>query len=292
MEKTPMAQRTKESPHAPGPDGRRKPLPGLAAGQVVGQLQGGYRQDVAWAVAAVARLRREAGREAHVSPTAWGLQHLEKLADLRDERATYDREARVPGTVDPAYLSSKPYVAREVQELREDTAVHLAVTLWALHQQSLRDEAMHQPGWTLGRAARRLAHGATGTRDQPAASGAETGNSGSDQANSAVEEASEAIRRRFVRIGTASDSAVLATRLRELVLLLRSARIPLDYALLADQLLQWQDENQRDVVLRTWGRDFHRRYRPAADARPGDGDDSAAASPEVLEDPDEFDGDA
>lgn len=285
-----MAQRTKDSPHAPGLDGRRQPLPGLAAGHVIGQLQGGYRQDAPWAVAAVARLRREAGREAHVSPTAWGLQHLEKLADLRDERATYDLEVRTPGTVDPANLSSKRYVARQVQELREDTAVHLAVTLWALHQQSLRDEAMHQPGWTLGRSVRRLAHGARGTCNAPAIDDAEKGDSG--QTNSAVEEASEAIRRRFVRVGTASDSAVLATRLRELVLLLRSARIPLDYALLADQLLQWQNENQRDTVLRTWGRDFHRRYRPAADARLGDGDDSTGAFPDPLHDADEFDGDA
>ena len=149
---------------------------------------------------------------------------------------------------------------------------------------------MHQPGWTLGRSARRLAHGDVGARNTPATDDAETGDSG--QANSAVEEASEAIRRRFVRVGTASDSAVLATRLRELVLLLRSARIPLDYALLANQLLQWQDENQRDAVLRTWGRVFHRRYRQTADVRPGEGDDSTDASPEHLEDPDEFDGDA
>ncbi|MFQ6197741.1 type I-E CRISPR-associated protein Cse2/CasB [Streptomyces sp. NPDC000405] len=281
-----MAQRTTVSLHSPGPNGQLRPLPGLAVSQVVGRLQAGYRQDAPWAVASVARLRREAGREVHVSPTAWGLDHLEKLADLREERRSAEREARSAGTADLACFSSVAYVAREAQERREDTAVHLAVTLWALHQQSLREDSMHQPGWPLGRAVRRLAHGRSGASDTPAAKDTEAGDTsestssdekGSPAKTAMVEEASEAVRRRFVRVGSASDTEVLATRLRELVLLLRAARIPLDYARLADQLLQWQDENLQDTVRRTWGRDFHRRYPPAGGASRTD-DETAVGS--------------
>ncbi|WP_234016807.1 type I-E CRISPR-associated protein Cse2/CasB [Streptomyces sp. LaPpAH-108] len=244
-------------------------------------------------------MRREAGREAHVSPTAWGLEHLERLADLREERHEAVQEARAARTVDPVYLTSRPYLAREDNEHREDTAVHLAVTVWALHQQSLRDDAMHQPGWTLGRAVRRLAHKGSAPRTTADPGDTKTGRAqasgGGAEGSGAVEEVSETVRRRFVRVGTAPDTEVLATRLRELVLLLRTARIPLDYALLADQLLWWQDENLRDTVRRTWGRDFHRRYRPAVD----DAEEGAAGLPDSSEspdsmalDPEEFDGDS
>ncbi|MGW4492848.1 type I-E CRISPR-associated protein Cse2/CasB [Streptomyces sp. NPDC004376] len=294
-----MASRTTVPPHLPGPDGHLRPLPGLAVGQVIGRLQAGYRQDAPWAVASVARLRREAGREAHVSPTAWGLEHLERLAELREERHEAVQEAGAARTVDPVYLTSRPYLAREDNERREDTAVHLAVTLWALHQQSLRDDAMHLPGWTLGRAVRRLALKSSETRARPEPGDTGTGRTqtsgGRAEGPGAVEEVSETVRRRFVRVGSAPDPEVLATRLRELVLLLRAARIPLDYALLADQLLRWQDENLRDTVRRAWGRDFHRRYRPAVDdAEEGAAglSDSSESRDSMALDPEEFDGDS
>ena len=262
-----MAVRTPASPHAPGPDGQVAPLPGLTVTRVIGKLQAGYQQDAPWAVASVARLRREAGREAHTSPTAWGLDHLETLAELREGRRKAEQEARGSGTPDPAFLASGAYLTRETRELREDTAVHLAVTLWALHQQSLRDDPMHRPGWTLGRSVRRLGLGRTGTRDAstPKDDGGTESPGGPKDATggAASEDVAETVRQRFVRVGGASDAEVLAIRLRELVLLLRGARIPLDYVLLADQLFRWQDENQRDTVRRAWGRDFHRRYRTA-----------------------------
>ncbi|MEU7022206.1 type I-E CRISPR-associated protein Cse2/CasB [Streptomyces sp. NPDC046203] len=275
------------------------------------KLGNGYRQDAPWAVAAIARLRREAGKEVHVSPTAWGLEHLEKLAELREEQREEEAAASGTGRASRAYLSSWEYAARDVREQQEDTAVHLAVTLWALHQQSVRDDDMHQRGWTLGRAVRRLAEGRTGARDAPARGGAaadgesdskaDGAGSGPQAAGPAAEttaadaDINEAVRRRFVRVGSASDAEVLATRLRELVLLLRAARIPLDYALLADHLLLWQGEERRDTVRRSWGRDFHRRYR-SADKASGDGADDSPGSPNDLDDepldPEESDGDA
>lgn len=257
-------------------------LPRQAVARTIGMLQSGYQRDVPWAVASVARLRREAGRDAHVSPTAWGLDHLETLAQLREEQRTANGEKN---GISPAYFSSPAYKWRQEQEHHEDTAVHIAVTLWALHQQSLRDEPMHLSGWSLGRSVRRLAHDKTGIRDQ----GTTTGDGATaDEIQTAqrVENASETVRRRFVRIGAASDTDVLATRLREMVLLLRSAHIPLDYTLLADQLLLWQDENRRDEVRRAWGRDFHRRYGPSRQARPGGTDgalDTDAAPAEDFE---------
>jgi CRISPR system Cascade subunit CasB len=259
----------------------------LAVRRTIGRLQPGYRTDAPWAVATVARLRREAGRDAHVSPTGWGLEHLEALAELREERRV--AEAEEPGgyAADPADTSSSAYGARERQEQYEDTAVHVAVTLWALHQQSLRDEPMHLTGWPLGRAVRRLAHGKTGTRDSPAKEatppGTPAGSPSPGTPAERVEEASETVRRRFVRIGASSDTEVLATRLRELVLLLRSARIPLDYESLADQLLRWQDENRRDTVQREWGRDFHRWYRPGVRQEGEDGDQPDVSGPPLSD---------
>ncbi|MCW5250144.1 type I-E CRISPR-associated protein Cse2/CasB [Streptomyces sp. SHP 1-2] len=259
-----------DSDPGPGPD---RGLPRRAVSRVVSRLQSGYQRDDAWAVATVARLRREAGREAHTSAGAWGLVHMETLAELREQRREEEHEAR-GARADPADLSSTGWADREARELREDTAVHLAVTLWALHQQSLRDEPMHGPGWTLGRAVRRLAHGRTGTRDEPRPRAAEDGAPDSTvepKDRPPVEEVSESVRRRFVRVGGASDTEMLAARLRDLVLLLRAARIPLDYALLADQLARWQQEDRRDGVRRIWGRDFHRHYPSAEGGSRGGG---------------------
>lgn len=267
----------------PPHDTRQRPLPGQAVAQVVPRLQTAYQQDAPWAVSAVARLRREVGRAVHESPPSWGLEHLEALAELQEQRRAAERESRGAGTADRADLTAVGWKARERRERREESAVHLAVTLWALHQQSLRDEAMHRPGWTLGRAVRRLAHERAGARGVTAAVPAEdNGAKAAPQGRGGppVEEASETVRRRFVRAGSASDIEMLSTRLRELVVLFRSSRIPLDYALLADQLLRWQDENQRDIVRRTWGRDFHRHHRTSSDDGAEAARDASAEGPE------------
>jgi len=212
-----------------------------AARSTVERLQRGYRENSAAAVAAVARLRREAGREPHASPTSWGLDDLETLTELRaKQREESDDTAH--------WFVSRKRRKREAQEEREDRAVHLAVTLWALHQQSVRDEAMHVRGWSLGRAVRKLAQ-AKGTEDD---------------GQGAVENANSPLRQRFVRLGTSSDIDVLSRRLREIVLLLREARIPVDYGRLADELTRWQDGERQADVRRAWGREFHRVYRTAA----------------------------
>ncbi|MFK0293905.1 type I-E CRISPR-associated protein Cse2/CasB [Streptomyces sp. NPDC090442] len=248
--------------------------------RTISRLQGGYRQDKPAAVAAVARLRREAGQDAHASPTSWGLDDLAALTELREQK---DQEE------DGASWHSQyeGLRQRERREDREDQAVHVAVTLWALHQQSVRDEPMHVPGWSVGRAVRRLAQGKTGTIDRPARSNGNDGRSDDEathgKQSEPVEEISPTIRKRFVRIGTSTDIDTLSRRLREMVLLLRAARIPLDYGLLADQLNRWQNESNQADVRRAWGRDFHRIYRTATAGDTDEDDTSASqAHPSTL----------
>ncbi|MBV9022400.1 MAG: type I-E CRISPR-associated protein Cse2/CasB [Streptomycetaceae bacterium] len=189
-------------PEAPAPD-----APPIGQGTVrtlvggeIARLQRGYLSDRAEAVAALARLRRGAGRDAAAVPDLWGLIDLEPLY------------------TDPT--------------LRKDAAanaVYTAMTLWSLHQQS-RGSGMHRPGIELGAAVRKLMPG--GEIDEP-------------------------VRKRFVRAGTSANLPLLASRLREIVLLLRGQDIALDYALLADQLYRWQQPGGPDRVRRSWGRAFH-----------------------------------
>ncbi|MGW1765557.1 type I-E CRISPR-associated protein Cse2/CasB [Streptomyces sp. NPDC002073] len=246
-------------------------LPRQVAIRTVARLYAGYRDDTPSAVASVARLRRAAGTGPYTSTESWGLDHLEALVEAREQERI--EAERLPPIASSATVqnTSTAWNRSRRQEEREDAAVHLAVTLWALHQQAIRGDSMHAPGWTLGRAARRLAHGKTGIADHPptAPGGSDavsesTGGAtdeGTTRGYDPVEQVSETVRKRFVRIGASTDTEVLAGRLRELILLLRNSRIPLDYGLLAEQLCQWQDQNRQDEVRHTWGRDFHRVYR-------------------------------
>ncbi|MEU3251410.1 type I-E CRISPR-associated protein Cse2/CasB [Streptomyces sp. NPDC006997] len=100
--------------------------------------QDGYLKDRSPEVAALARLRRGAGREAGELPDLWSLINTDPL------------HAPAPGT---RPLSEQELVSAE-------NALHAALTLWAFHQQS-RGTPMHrrhtreQPGG-LGAAVRRL----------------------------------------------------------------------------------------------------------------------------------------
>ncbi|MGW2324855.1 type I-E CRISPR-associated protein Cse2/CasB [Streptomyces sp. NPDC001700] len=194
--------------HTPGPAGR-------AAARCISRLQRRYRQDNPAAVAQVARLRRGAGRTAHAVQDHWGLGGLDELADILADGAT------------------------RVRREHAEEAVYLAVTLWALHQQSVRDHDMHHPEGTLGRAVRGLMR---------------KKNEGTSRAD---DDPNGPVRKRLVRVGTATSLESVAVRLREIVLLLRDVKLPLDYARLADQLYRWQSLPERAAVRREWGREFH-----------------------------------
>ncbi|MGA5120904.1 type I-E CRISPR-associated protein Cse2/CasB [Streptomyces pseudogriseolus] len=104
----------------------------------IGPWQEGYLSDRSQAVAALARLRRGAGREAGEMPDLWNLIDTDALQ-------TPAARARALG---------------EQELVRAENALHAALTLWAFHQQS-RGTPMHRrqtrerPGG-LGAAVRRL----------------------------------------------------------------------------------------------------------------------------------------
>lgn len=188
---------------------------GTTADTHIRRLQRGYRDDRADAVATLARIRRGAGRPAGTVPDLWGLTGMEHLL-----------ETSPPGLIEEA----------------ADEALHIAVTLWGLHQQAHRDADMHVRGVGLGAAVRKMMPD---------------------------DESGEPIRKRFVRAAAAHSTGTLAERLRELVLLLRKEALPLDYGLLADQLYRWQRPGGRSRIHREWGRDFHRAAARRADVAKG-----------------------
>ncbi|MER6361788.1 type I-E CRISPR-associated protein Cse2/CasB [Kitasatospora sp. NPDC001527] len=220
---------------APVPSPRRDGL-GRAGGAThdhVSQLQRGYRADESRSVARVAQIRRGAGRRIGDLPELWGLTGLERL---------YPN-----GRTGPS-------------DALAENAMHTAVTLWSLHQQSHRDAGMHRPGGPqLGSAVRQL---------MP------------------IDDIDEPLRKRFVRAGSAPTFDILAQRLREIVLLLRRAAVPLDYGLLADQLYRWQLPTHRGEVNRSWGRGFHA-YRPSKATDGASAADTATESPDTDTDKDE-----
>ncbi|GGO06522.1 hypothetical protein GCM10010116_12820 [Microbispora rosea subsp. aerata] len=213
---------------SPTPTVQRSPgeVVGEVAGAYVAELQAGYIADHSAAVAALARLRRGAGRLPADAPDLWGVAGIERLYG---EQGLSERDSE------------------QVRD-RAESALFVAVTLYALHQQSRRTDRMHRPRANLGAAVRQLMP--KGGIDEP-------------------------IRRRFVRAGTATSLDALAYRLREIVSLLRGASIPLDYGLLARQLYQAQQPDGLRQVRQSWGRAFHAYRAPdSSDGSPVSDDDS------------------
>lgn len=138
-----------------------------------------------------------------------------------------------------------------------EQAAHTALTLYAVHQQSRR-RGMHKPGQGLGAAVRALSQ--RGPSEQ-------------------------AVRRRFEALGTAVTFTEIVHHARGLVTQLRGLDIPLDYGVLADQLVWLQRSGSRsaDLVRLTWGRDFYRTNRDTepTDNEPTDntGDSTSTENP-------------
>ncbi|MFB6427731.1 type I-E CRISPR-associated protein Cse2/CasB [Streptomyces microflavus] len=198
---------------------------------LIGPLQRDLLADRSHAVAALARLRRGAGKDTSQVPDLWGLVDIGPLHDRPKD-------------------GGRPLTEGELTHAED--AVHTALTLWALHQQS-RGQGMHQSG-------RQPAHRGLGAAVRQLMPPGEI---------------AEPVRKRLVRAGTAPDLPQLAQRLRDIVLLLRQQDIPLDYALLAAQLYQWQAPGGRDTVRRAWGRSFHAYRGPQNTSKTGAPDDAA-----------------
>lgn len=163
----------------------------------------------AGATAQLAHLRQAVGSEPGSSPAIWGL--------------TLDG-------LDPTARGDVP--------TRKEVAAHIALTLYAVHQQS-KSRPMHVAGVGLGQAVSRLA-----------------GPAGSD--------GHAAVRRHFDAAATAIAIGELSHHLRGLVSRLRAEDIPLDYARLARNIWRFQQDGGPDAVRREWGRDFYRRKQTSA----------------------------
>ncbi len=213
------------------PPTARSRIAELAAAQIT-PWQEGYLRDSPKDVAVLARLRRGAGRDAADLPDLWELVDTSPL------------QARLEGV--------RPLGEEEL--VRAEDALHAALTLWALHQQS-RGARMHRPH----------------TYKRPAGLGAAV------RRLMPPDGIDEPVRKRLVRAGTAPDLTSLSQRLRDLIVLLRRADIPLDYGLLAGQLYSWQWPGGADTIRREWGRSFHSWQEPAAQTPSQSPDDTAAS---------------
>lgn len=116
----------------------------------------------------------------------------------------------------------------------EERAVHAALTLFALHQQS-RAEPMHRRDVGLGLAVRRL----------------EARRPGRSEADKSP------VRRRFDAVVLADTFGEVVHHLRGLITQMRADGIALDYAQLADDLLRLQRPGGAHGVRLRWARQYH-----------------------------------
>lgn len=191
---------------------RRREL-GEHTARTVGALQARVLSTVPQpeAISALARLRRGIGRSPGFDFTLE--RYLQVPEHLLGHRPTDDAEAT-----------------------DAEHAVHDAVTLYALHQQSRR-ERMHSDGRGLGHALAALVRASSGP---------------------------DGVRRRFAALGTASTYHESIFHLRSLITMLREHQIPLDYGLLADDLHTLRRPAGRPQIQAVWGREFFR-SRPSTD---------------------------
>jgi CRISPR system Cascade subunit CasB len=176
----------------------------------VRQLQEGALSKRSASVAMLAHLRHAVGKQPGSVPDVWPVT-------LADELAGPD-------------AGDGPTAG--------ETAAHIALTLYAIHQQS-SSKPMHRRGYGLGRSISELRPSESDT---------------------------DPVLRRFQAVGTADSLDELIHHTRGLVQLLRAAGIPLDYGLLADELFRWQQDGGASRVRLQWGRDFYRTPRHADDS--------------------------
>lgn len=117
---------------------------------------------------------------------------------------------------------------------RAEQAIYMALTFYAMHQQSrsLEEENVHQRGIGFGQAAAML------VVNNP--------------------DSMEAVRRRFNATALSSDIVELAWHIKGMIQLLRQKKIGLDYGQLAKDFYDYQLIDQIPGIRLKWGRDFYR----------------------------------
>lgn len=168
----------------------------------VAQLQAKYLANARGAAGELATLRRGVSAAAGADPATW--------------QFTFDGLPR-------------QYRGDDDRTTAEENAVHAALTLYALHQQSNSGTAMHKRGASFGRATSRLAK--------------EAGEPG--------------VLRRFHALGTASSFEETLHHARGLITQFRQKKIPLDYGQFAVDLACLQNVAAADGVRLNWGRDYY-----------------------------------
>ena len=163
-----------------------------------------------------------------------GLQsrYLHNEAQAREQMAALrGAVTREPGEVPATWALTQVRVPDDAGDAptREEIAVHTAMTLYAVHQQS-RTEPMFRPGIGLGSAAHDLV--------------------GRDEENPSA-------RARFNALVTSTTVAELRHHLRSFVSLLRARGIALDHAMLADDVLRFQQPGGAKQVRLTWARQYY-----------------------------------
>lgn len=152
--------------------------------------------------AALAKLRRGVGYEPGELPEVWEVT----LSDLPEELLRKDREVSY-----------------------EESAIHVALTLFALHQQG-KSEPVSRKNISFGSAARRLV--------------------ASDKSNE------QTIKRRFDAVLTSRDFVELSRHARSLIQIAKANDVFLDYPRFAKDLYWYQNPELKKKIMLQWGRDF------------------------------------
>ena len=182
------------------------------------------------------RLTKNAGRlvDRRIGgPRGLQARYLDNESRARGELAALRKGAsRSPGELPEIWELTRVEVPDGAGDAPtwEEIAVHTAMTLYAVHQQS-RTESMFHPGVGLGRAARRL----IGPPD----------------------EENPSARARFNALVTSTTVAELRHHLRGFVSLLRARGFALDHAMLADDVLRFQQPGGARSVRLNWARQYH-----------------------------------
>lgn len=165
------------------------------------------------------------------------LFRLEQLRGVSAGRAALAQLRRgighEPGEVPQLWGAFLGEMPEELQNLsgkpsREEWAIYTVLTLYALHQQGHSDN-MNVKGVSLGSAAAKLAPN---------------------------DEERERIWRRLNLVAQSDDMIELSYRLRQLITLLKSGGVGLDYVMLAADLYEYQFTDSANHVRLRWGQSF------------------------------------
>lgn len=165
-------------------------------------LQAKYTADACGSAAPLARLRRAISSAPGSDPLVW----QETMEGLPVQ-----------------------FVGRDDEPSREEHAVHAAITLFAMHQQSQSTFRAHKRGQVFGHAASQLGR--------------------------AIGE--PPVLRRFQALATATSFEETLTHARGLISQFRSQKISLDYGRFAVDLAKLQDPRSADRVRLDWGRTYY-----------------------------------